>query len=351
MLLNLSIVFLYCSVQKLLHPYFLKYVSFLENVISNRDDLLIFLNMVRLKEGKLRWVLKQKGKKNKELANLCGIKVRRLQQLRAKYKKTGEIPQLNPSRRPRTKLSDVEQDLIDKALKASGLNGTVSIRLYIKKYFNKLLPYGKIHTYLLKKGITKPDPKKQKQRKYCRYERKHSFSLLHMDWHESKVIPGKQLCVVEDDASRFILAHGEFDHATTENSIILVKKAKKVAFEKYSAKIREINTDRGSQFYANRFTNQGKKGLSEFEKYLIDNDIEHIPSRRNHPQTNGKNERWFRTYEENRGKFKTLSEFIDWYNHRIHLGLSRTEGITPAERIIQKMQQESILGLFFRRIE
>ena len=83
---------------------------------------------------------------------------------------------------------------------------------------------------------------------------------------------------------------------------------------------------------------------------MQENNIKHIPSRRNHPQTNGKEERWFRTYEENRHKFKSFNEFIKWYNDRIHLGLSRKEGITPNEMIINKLQPESILGLFFRQI-
>ena len=89
----------------------------------------------------------------------------------------------------------------------------------------------------------------------------------------------------------------------------------------------------------------------EFELFLEEQGINHIPSRRNHPQTNGKNERWFRTYEENRGKFKTFKEFVDWYNDRIHLGLNRRKGVTPNEAIGFKLQSGSIIGLFFRRFD
>ena len=38
--------------------------------------------MVKLKERKLKWALRQKDKKNEHLAYLCRIKVRRFQQLR-----------------------------------------------------------------------------------------------------------------------------------------------------------------------------------------------------------------------------------------------------------------------------
>ena len=159
--------------------------------------------MVKLKEGKLKWALKQKDKKN---------------------------------RRPKTQLTDEEKSLIDKALDESKLCGAVTLRLFIAKYYHKNLPYGKIHRYLLGNKILKPDEKKQKQRKYCRYQRNHSFSLGHMDIHESKAIPGKQVIVWEDDASRNILAGGEFNNATTENAIKIVKEAKRVA-KLYSTEI------------------------------------------------------------------------------------------------------------------
>ena len=59
------------------------------------------LNMVKLKEGKLKWALKQRDKKNEHLAYICGVNVRRFQQLKADYRKTGEIPKLNWNRRPK----------------------------------------------------------------------------------------------------------------------------------------------------------------------------------------------------------------------------------------------------------
>ena len=306
--------------------------------------------MVKLKEGKLKWTLKQKDKKNSDLAFICGIKVRRFQQLKQQFRESGVVPILKKNRRPRTLLTDEEKEIIDKALDESKLCGAVTLRLYITKYYHKNLPYGKIHSYLLGNKISKPDEKKQKQRKYCRYQRKHSFSLGHMDIHESKVLPGKQVIVWEDDASRNILAGGEFNNATANNAIKVVKEAKKVAWTKYSALLIALNTDKGSQFYANKKDADGK-GISEFEIFLQKQEIQHIPSRRNHPQTNGKEERWFRTYEENRLKFDTFKEFIEWYNNKINLGLSRKEGVTPNEAVLHKLRAASLLGLFFRRFD
>ena len=305
--------------------------------------------MVKVKEDKLRWCLKQRDKKNKELAYLCGVGLRRFLQLKSQYMKTGEIPKLKPQRRPKTFFSKEEIELIKISLSKSKLTSAQSLRLYISKYYSKTLPKGKLHNYLLKEGISKEDPKKQKQRKYCRYERKHSFSLGHMDYHESKILSGKQVIVWIDDASRYILGGNEYNEATTQNAIEVVEEAKKNAWEGFRGILRELNTDKGSQFYANKYDSKGEKGISEFEKYLRKEGIKHIPSKRNHPQTNGKNERWFRTYEEKRQLFDSFQEFIQWYNNRIHLGLDRTKGITPKEAVVFKSPQECLWRQLFAK--
>ena len=333
-----------------MHPYFCKYQEYIAGRFSNKNELLAFLKMVKLKEGKLKWALKQKDKKNSDLAFICGIKVRRFQQLKQEFKESGVIPALKKNRRPRTLLTDEEKEIIDKALDESKLCGAVTLRLFIAKYYRRNIPYGKIHRHLLGNKISKPDKKKQKQRKYCRYQKKHSFSLGHMDIHESKAVPGKQVIAWEDDASRNILAGGEFNNATSNNAIKIVKEAKRVAWAKYSALLIALNTDKGAQFYANKKDANGK-GISEFEIFLQKQEIRHIPSRRNHPQTNGKEERWFRTYEENRLKFDTFKEFIEWYNNKINLGLNRKEGVTPNEAVLHKLRAASLIGLFFRRFD
>ena len=309
--------------------------------------------MVSRKDRKLEYAFRQKEKgiKNKECAYLCAIGVRWFQKLYAEYKMAGTLPRLNWERRPKTCLNDGQKALIAKAMQESQMQGAVHLRLYIKKHYGENIAHNKIHAYLLKQGIAMEDKEKKKQRIYRLYARDHSFSLGHLDWHHSKCIPGKQVCVLIDDASRNILAGGEFDNALEDYTIQIVEKGMKDAWNTYSSVWRQMNTDKGSQFYANTKNADGEKGQSRFELFLAAHAIKHIPSRRNHPQTNGKNERWFRTYEENRMKFASFDAFIAWYNNRIHLGLSRKEGITPNEAIVHKLQPESLIGLFFRRFD
>ena len=144
-------------------------------------------------------------------------------------------------RRP---LKEEDEILIDKAVQESKLTGSVLIRLYIKKHYGKTLPNNKIHKYLLKKGISQEDEEKKRQRVYRLYERDHSFSLGHLDWHESKCIPGKQVCVLIDDASRDIIGGDEYNNALEDYNIQIVKEGKKIAWKKYSSLWIQINTDK-----------------------------------------------------------------------------------------------------------
>jgi putative transposase len=116
--------------------------------------------------------------------------------------------------------------------------------------------------------------------------------------------------MVLDDSSRRILAGGEFDAETTENSLQFPKEA----MDRFGclASIRQVLTDRGTQFYANKRDKTGNAD-SRFEGFLEKNKIKHIKASVNHPQTNGKVEKWNDTYELNRFKFENFDNFMNWY--------------------------------------
>jgi putative transposase len=206
--------------------------------------------MVKLTNKQIKYIINQvvKHKKStKIMARLYGVSQRRIQQLVKIYKETGEYPELNPNRRPERHLTEKEKNIIEDAYKDSYL-GARMLQYHIMKHYEVSIPHNKIHTYLKEKGHAHPDLKKQKKRKRCRYERKHSLSLIHADWFEHD---GKKVIAFQDDASRFILAIREFKHATGINTINILKEAREVA-ESFNGVILAINTDRGSQFYANK---------------------------------------------------------------------------------------------------
>ena len=81
------------------------------------------------------------------------VSKRWIQILVRRYKSTEKYPILDRMRRPKTDLTDEEKGLVNEAVKESGLTGAVHIRLYIDKYYNKTLPYNKVHKHLLKQGL------------------------------------------------------------------------------------------------------------------------------------------------------------------------------------------------------
>lgn len=180
------------------------------------------------------------------------------------------------------------------------------------------------------KGLTEPCEKRRGQRSYVRYQWPISNYMWHCDWSE---LEDKQYCAFIDDRSRKIMAAGEFNNATKENT----------SFIFYQATLTNqvcpvvVLSDKGSQFFANKKNKNGQRALSEFEKELKEIGIELWTSRRNHPQTNGKMEKWFDTMKKRKKKHpdETLQQFVKWYNEkRIHHALNYQ---IPEEVYLEKL--------------
>jgi len=297
--------------------------------------------MTKLNTTRIKWLIRQvvrHGKKPSEVAPVYELTTRRVQQLVQSYKKTGRMPELKPWRRPKTYLSDEQKKAIDKAFEETKLS--TRLLYYELKARGTKVPKNKLYEYLKEKGYVTPNPNKQKKRKRCRYERKHSGSLLHGDWH--RTTEKHPHCILwEDDASRRILSGGEFSNANAENSIKTFEKAVNEA-KKYNVMIKQVNTDRDSCFMSNK-----KEGTAKFQQLLAKLGIQHIPSRVKNPQTNGKLERLWYEYDRHRWRFKTLNQWIKWYNNRLHGALTLEWAETPNQAFIRKLHPESLIGLMF----
>jgi len=261
--------------------------------------------MARLNKTKVRKIIKQKqyGLPSKLIARQLGFSKRRINQVWKYYKDTGKSIEIKKSGKEKYRfLTQKETDLILRIQEQQGCGARLIGKILRSKY-NKHIDNNLIHMILFE----------------YQYERKHSLSAGHMDWHPCKWKEG-YVCVVLDDSSRKILAGCESDRISGEQSIKLVKGV----LDEYGniRRIREIITDRGSEFYATMKKGAVMKGKSDFEKFLEQEEIKHILCRYKHPQTNGKLEKWFDTYERHRKKFKTFEEFVKWYNEvRVHESL------------------------------
>ncbi|NTV27210.1 MAG: transposase family protein [Methanothrix sp.] len=258
---------------------------------------------------------------------------------------------LTPKRfgRPKTDLEEADKHLILKIHKEQNC-GARRLENIIDHKFGRHIPHNKIHQVLLEKGLAEENKKKKMRRKpWIRYERKHSLTAVHLDWHTSH-FNNKEVCVVLDDSSRFILAGGEYSDATGENSIDLVRKA----LDEYGKvrKIQEVITDHGTQFFANK-TDKNGESESQFSAFLAKNEIKHILARVKHPQTNGKIEKWYHTYEKSRKSFDDFDKFLDLYNSvRYHESLDEKHYLqTPEDAFWARMPDGCKLNQFLLRME
>ncbi len=117
------------------------------------------------------------------------------------------------------------------------------------------------------------------------------------------------------------MAAQAFSHATEKNFLFLFYQT--VLINQVCPVI--VLSDKGVQFYNNKRNKKGERSPNLFEQELKRLGVQTWTSRRNHPQTNGKMERWFGTMKTRFKKHpeETLQSFVKWYNEeRIHHALA-----------------------------
>lgn len=89
------------------------------------------------------------------------------------------------------------------------------------------IPENKVEAYAKQRDWQKPNGNKQKKRNRTRYERPHTGDLIHGDWHRTTEDHSYMIAWL-DDASRKVLAYGEFDRRSGEASIATLQVAQPV---------------------------------------------------------------------------------------------------------------------------
>ncbi len=289
---------------------------------------------MKLTKNKLLETLKAKNNDwtTYQARKIAGISIRRVNQIWTIYNETGLIPEIGKKTgRPIKIIDDLEIQIVKESYEKYRVSADTIERL-IRRDYNKHIPHNRIHKILLLLGYAKKKSKKDKRKKdWIRYERRHSLTAVHIDWHFAKLTRIWVFAVI-DDASRKILALIECEHATTEKSIEGMMEALT------HGKIKQCISDHGAQFIANHTDNDSK-----FKLFLTEHGIQQILCRIKHPQSNGKVEKWFETYDKHREAFSTKEGFITWYNDvRPHRSLNFIELETPTQAFIRKMKTEAI---------
>ena len=179
------------------------------------------------------------------------------------------------------------------------------------------ISHRQIEKLLVRNELVEPNIKKQKCRKWVRYELPNPNDLWHTDWTYDPFTQ-QQFSVYLDDRTRLITSYGLFKRATAQNSIVLLK----VGIAEYG-KPKAVMTDHGSQYYANH--PNATQENTEFRKELNILGIKHYLARVNRPQTNGKAERFFLSYKTEfaTGSFTDVKDYVQHYNEkRLHMSLN-----------------------------
>jgi transposase InsO family protein len=176
-------------------------------------------------------------------------------------------------------------------------------------------------------NVTENTNKQGRRRPWVRFEREHARVTVHMDWYQNE--QGQQVLAVEDDASRRVFDMIEVDSSLASQSVDLLDSVREDLDTPIP--ILEVITDHGSEFIN---THQDERPCLDhaFEGYLHETDIKHTLCKVGRPQSNGKVERFFQTYDKHRWRLGTLSEFLAFYNEeRPHMSLNWDNLETPAE--------------------
>ena len=273
--------------------------------------------MYELNFKKRVWIVKQRlnGVSTSKVALSQNISTRTVQKLIKVYHQLGwDGLKDHKTGRSETVLNQTTVIIILDLRKRFGYGACHIEQILKKKGFQ--VSHRQIEKVLLRNNMVVPNLKKQKSRKWVRYELPNPNDLWHTDWSYDP-FTGKQLAVYIDDRTRLITSFGLFDRATAENTIALLYSG----IAEYG-KPKAVMTDHGGQYYANHPNADQQNTL--FGSTLGTLGIKHYLARVNRPQTNGKVERFFLSYKTEfaTGTFTNVKDYVQHYNEqRLHMSL------------------------------
>ena len=293
--------------------------------LFHKAELISFMKLTKVKLLETLRKLND-GKTVYQARKVAGVSVRRVYQVKEAFDTTGEIPEIGKRvGRPRREFEEWEVNLVKKVFEKYRVSADTLERL-IDRDYKQHIGHNRIHKILIHLGYAKKKDKRDvRKNKWKRYERRHSLTAVHIDWHYFK---GRWVFAVEDDASRKLLTLIEEENATTDFSIGGMEQALK------HGPIKQCISDHGAQFIHNL------DGESRFKTFLTQKNIKQILCRVRHPQSNGKVEKWFDCYDRNREAFETKEKFMYWYNDvRPNRALNFDKLETPSQAFIRKSRK------------
>ena len=287
------------------------------------------------------------------LSRIYGVSPRWIREIRRRAQRGLPLPgEVRRGRPPSFRIPD-EREIVLAAERQHRLHPQALERLLAEEY-GMSVSHNRAHRILKTAGLVVDSPKKQKRRKWVRFERRHSNSLWQMDY--TQLGPRDFLLAILDDASRLVVGWTRVPSPTAEP----VWEAFRTAGERWGYP-RQILSDNGTHF-----TKRLWNAVGLFDRELKELNrarglhIQHIHSRVHHPQTGGKIERLFGTLKSKlRAKwpdgeplFDSLEEVVWWYNEdKPHLSLNFEKAETPLHAFVRKLRPKEREALLARRPE
>jgi len=259
----------------------------------------------------------------------------------------GERPRGRP---PKVRFPD-EVEIVLAAERQHRLHPGALERLLDEEY-GLQVPHNRAHRILKGVGLVTNSPRKQRRRKWVRFERRFSNSLWQMDY--TQLGHREYLFAIIDDASRLVVGWAPTPSPTAEVAWTTFL----TAGERWGFP-RQILSDNGSHF-----TQRPQGAVGYFDQKLRSLNrtrglhVVHIHSRVHHPQTGGKIERLFGTVKPKRKArwpdgepvFDSWEEIFAWYNEdKPHLSLDFQHAETPRHAFVRKLRAKERAELLRRR--
>lgn len=127
------------------------------------------------------------GKTVYQARKIAGVSVRRIYQVKEAFDKTGEMPDIGKhAGRPRKPFEEWEIQLVKKTYEKHRVSADTLERM-IDLSKQRHIGHNLIHQILVYLGYAmKKNKRNIRKKKWKRYERRHSLTAVHIDWHYFK---------------------------------------------------------------------------------------------------------------------------------------------------------------------
>ncbi|SDG89122.1 IS481 family transposase [Microbacterium pygmaeum] len=273
-----------------------------------------------------------------EAAEQYGLSRRQLHRLLARYREHG-LDAVDPqSRRPRSNPRSTPREVVDRIvalrtdLTARGLDaGPVTIRWHLEREGLHVPSPATIHRILTRAGLITPEPRKRPRSSYIRFEAAQPNETWQSDFTHWRLTDGTDVEILNwlDDHSRKLLSCTVHTPVTGDDVVTTFL----TTTEEYGVPASTL-TDNGRVYTARH-----GGGRNAFEHLLPVLGVKQKNGKPNHPQTQGKIERFHQTQKRWLAQQPTATTVlelqtqldrlrIEYNEHRPHRALDRK---TPSE--------------------